>query len=336
MTLRVGINGFGRIGRCVGRIVAADDTLEIAGINDLGDREQLAHLFKRDTVHGTFDKDIAIDGDTLRVGDTAVRMTATKDPSELAWDEVGADVVLECTGKLRHGEEAAGHLEAGASHVVISAPGKGDNIDYSVVYGVNHHELDPDEHKIIDNASCTTNCLAPVAKVMHEEFGIEHGLMTTVHSYTGSQELLDKPNKKDFRRARAAAENIVPTTTGAAQAVTDVLPELEGRLDGMAMRVPTPNVSLVDAVITTDKPVSVDAINETMKTYANGELNGVLGYSEEPLVSSDYVSDPRSSIIDADKTMVSGDHTAKIISWYDNEWGYSNRLVDVARYIRKN
>lgn len=335
MSLTVGINGFGRIGRCVGRICAQDDDIEIAGINDLGDREQLAHLFKHDTVHGTFGQAVGLEGDTLQIGDQSIRLASTRDPSELPWDEVGADVVLECTGSLRRAEDAAKHLDAGASHVLISAPGKGD-IDYSVVYGVNHEGLDPDSMTIIDNASCTTNCLAPIAKVMHEEFGIEHGLVTTVHSYTGSQELLDKPNKKDFRRARAAAENIVPTTTGAAKAVTEVMPELEGRLDGMAMRVPTPNVSLVDAVITTDKPVSVDAINETMRTYANGSLEGVLGYSEEPLVSSDYVGNPLSSIVDGDKTMVSGDHTAKIISWYDNEWGYANRLVDVARYIDRH
>jgi len=331
MSIRIGINGFGRIGRSVGRIVQDDPNVELVAVNDLTEPDQLAHLFKYDSVHGTFDRPVEFDGDSLHIDGSSSRILAEESPADLPWDELGVDYVFECTGLFRHSDDARKHLESGAEHVLISAPGKGE-IDYSCVYGVNHGGLEPSMH-LIDVASCTTNCLAPVAKVLHDEFGIENGLMTTVHSYTNSQNLLDGPNPKDFRRARAAAENIVPTTTGAAVAVTRVLPELEGKLDGMAIRVPTANVSLVDLVAKLRSDVSVDEVNRAVREASRGELEGVLGYTEEPLVSSDLVDNPHSSVFDAEKTMKTGSDFVKVLSWYDNEWGFANRMVDVAKHL---
>jgi glyceraldehyde 3-phosphate dehydrogenase len=330
--MNVAINGFGRIGRSVARILARDAEVNLVAVNDLSDPEQLAHLFKYDTVHGTFDGDVSVEGSEIHVDNASFKLVAERDPSDLPWDELGVDYVLECTGKFRTREDAGKHLQAGADHVLISAPGKGD-IDYSVVYGVNHGGLEADM-EIIDNASCTTNCLAPIAKVLNDEFGIESGSMTTVHSYTNSQNLLDGSHNKDWRRARAAAENIVPTTTGAAKAVTGVLPELEGKLDGMAVRVPTPNVSLVDLVVDLKTDVSKEDVDAAMKNASDGELAGVLGYTEEPLVSSDLEGNPHSSVYDADSTMVTNDNMVKVISWYDNEWGFSNRMLDVVKYMQ--
>ena len=330
--MNVAINGFGRIGRSVARILARDAEVNLVAVNDLSDPEQLAHLFKYDTVHGTFDGDISVDDGTMHVDDESFELVAEQDPTELPWDELDVDYVLECTGKFRSREDAGKHLEAGADHVLISAPGKGD-IDYSVVYGVNHGGLEADM-QIVDNASCTTNCLAPIAKVLNDEFGIESGSMTTVHSYTNSQNLLDGSHNKDWRRARAAAENIVPTTTGAAKAVTGVLPELEGKLDGMAVRVPTPNVSLVDLVVELQTDVTKDDVDAAMKSASDGELAGVLGYTDEPLVSSDLEGNPHSSIYDADSTMVTNGNMVKVISWYDNEWGFSNRMIDVVKHLQ--
>jgi glyceraldehyde 3-phosphate dehydrogenase len=330
--MNVAINGFGRIGRSVARILARDAEVNLVAVNDLSDPEQLAHLFKYDTVHGTFDGDVSVEGSKIHVDDESFELVAERDPSDLPWGELGVDYVLECTGKFRTREDAGKHLQAGADHVLISAPGKGD-IDYSVVYGVNHGGLEADM-EIIDNASCTTNCLAPIAKVLNDEFGIESGSMTTVHSYTNSQNLLDGSHNKDWRRARAAAENIVPTTTGAAKAVTGVLPELEGKLDGMAVRVPTPNVSLVDLVVDLKTEVTKEDVDAAMKNASDGELAGVLGYTEEPLVSSDLEGNPHSSVYDADSTMVTNGNMVKVISWYDNEWGFSNRMIDVVKYMQ--
>lgn len=333
MSIRIGINGFGRIGRSIARIVSDDPEVELAAVNDLTEPEQLAHLFKYDTVHGTFEGSVDLEGDTLTVEGDSMRVLSEESPADLPWDDLGVDYAFECTGLFRQAEDARKHLDAGAERVLLSAPGKGD-IDYSCVYGVNHDGLDP-SMRIVDVASCTTNCLAPVAKVLHDSFGIENGLMTTVHAYTNSQNLLDGPNPKDYRRARAAAENLVPTTTGAAVAVTRVLPELEGKLDGMAIRVPTPNVSLVDLVAKLETDVSVDDVNEAMREAAHGDLEGVLGYTEEPLVSSDIVNNPHSSFFDAEKTMKSGEDFVKVLSWYDNEWGFSNRMVDVAKHFEE-
>ena len=332
MTIRIGINGFGRIGRSVGRIVAKDPNIDLVAVNDLADPEQLAYLFKYDSVHGNYDGDVHMEGDTLTIDGDEVKVLSERSPADLPWDELGVDYAFECTGLFRKGEDARQHLDAGAEHVLISAPGKG-GIDYSVVYGVNHGGLDANSMQVVDVASCTTNCLAPVAKVLHDEFGIEHGLMTTIHSYTNSQNLLDGPHKKDWRRGRSAAENMVPTTTGAAIAVTRVLPELEGRLDGMAVRVPTPNVSMIDMVASLEASVSVYDVNEAMRTAANGELDGVLGYTEEPIVSTDMLNNPHSSFFDSQATMLTGDNFVKVVSWYDNEWGFSNRMVDVAKHL---
>ena len=331
MSTRIAINGFGRIGRCVARSAYDNPDIDLVAVNDLADPEQLTYLFKYDSVHGKFDGDVSLDGDTLNIGGDQVKVLSERDPANLPWDELGVDYVLECTGFFRKHEDAAKHLEAGANFVLVSAPGKG--LDLSVVYGVNHTDIDVDEMQIIDTASCTTNCLAPVAKVLNDEFGIENGLMTTVHAYTSSQNIVDGPHKKDWRRGRAAAQNMVPTTTGAAVAVTRVIPELEGKLDGMAVRVPTANVSMIDLVVNLEADVSADDVNAAFEAAANGELAGVLGYSEEPLVSTDYMSDPHSSTVDAASTMVTGDGTVKVISWYDNEWGFSNRMLDVLTYV---
>ncbi len=330
MAIKIGINGFGRIGRAVGRIAAKDPNIDLVAINDLTSPDQLAYLFKYDTVHGRWDGDVSVEGSTITIDGDAIEISSERDPSKLNWGEKGVDLVLECTGFFRKREDAAKHIEAGAKKVLISAPGKG--VDMTVVMGVNHDDYKP-EFDIIDVASCTTNCLAPVAKVLDDAFGIERGLMTTIHSYTNDQRLLDAPHSKDFRRARAAAQNMVPTSTGAAIAVTRVLPHLEGKLDGMAVRVPTPNVSCVDLVAILGKDVTAEEVNAAMKAASEGALAGVLGYTEEPLVSTDIMTRPESSIFDAGITSVVGGNMVKILSWYDNEWGYSNRMIDVLKHI---
>lgn len=329
MTLKIAINGFGRIGRAVGRIAAKDPNIDLVAINDLTSPELLAHLFKYDTVHGRYDGEVSVDGNKIIIDGDVIEISSERDPANLKWGEKGVDYVLECTGFFRKRADAAKHLEAGAKKVLISAPGKG--VDMTVVMGVNHEDYKA-EYDIIDVASCTTNCLAPVAKVLDDVFGIEHGLMTTIHSYTNDQRLLDAPHS-DFRRARAAAQNIVPTSTGAAIAVTRVLPQLEGRLDGMAVRVPTPNVSCVDLVANLKKQATVEEINAAMKEASEGSLKGILGYTEDPIVSSDVMTIPYSSLFDAEITTTIGPSMVKILTWYDNEWGYSNRMIDTLKHV---
>jgi len=332
MTVKVAINGFGRIGRNAFKVALEKyaDQMEFVAINDLTDAATLAHLLKYDSCFGKFDGTVEAKDGYLVLNGKEIKILAEKDPEKLPWRELGVDIVIESTGIFRSREQASKHITAGAKKVLISAPAK--NEDITIVMGVNEDKYDPNNHHIISNASCTTNCLAPFAKVIHEKFGIVKGLMTTVHSYTNDQRILDLPHK-DLRRARAAAESIIPTTTGAAKAVALVLPELKGKLNGFAMRVPTPTVSVVDLVVELSKKATAEEINAALKEAAEGPLKGILGYSEEPLVSIDYVKDDRSSIIDALSTMVIGDNMAKIVSWYDNEWGYSNRIVDLANYI---
>ena len=329
MAVRVAINGFGRIGRNFFRASFWDENIEIVAINDLTDAVTLAHLLKYDSVHGRFEGEVRAEDDAIVVNGKSIKVLAKPDPSELPWEDLGVDVVIESTGRFREREKASRHLEVGAKWVIISAPAK--NPDITVVIGVNHQQLNPKEHKIISNASCTTNCLAPVAKVLHERFGIRKGFMTTVHAYTNDQRILDLPHK-DLRRARAAGVSIIPTTTGAAVAVGEVLPELKGKLDGMAMRVPTANVSVVDLVAELDKEVTADEVNAALKEAAEGELEDILGYCEEPLVSIDFNGDSRSSIVDALSTKAIG-NLVKVVSWYDNEWGYSCRLRDLVKLI---
>lgn len=332
MTVKVGINGFGRIGRVVFRAALNNPNVEVVAVNDLTDANMLAHLLKYDTVHGTFQEDVKVDGDYLVIGAHKVKVVAERNPAALPWGELGVDVVVESTGRFTKRSDAAMHLEAGAKKVIISAPASDEDI--TIVMGVNEDKYDAANHNVISNASCTTNCLAPFAKVLNDKFGIKRGMMTTVHSYTNDQQILDLPHK-DYRRARAAAENIIPTTTGAAKAVALVLPELKGKLNGGAMRVPTPNVSLVDLVAELDKDVTVEELNAAFKAASEGELKGILGYSEEPLVSSDYNGNTYSSTIDALSTMVMEGNMVKVISWYDNETGFSNRVVDLIDYIAK-
>ncbi|RSD25108.1 type I glyceraldehyde-3-phosphate dehydrogenase [Mesobacillus subterraneus] len=332
MAVKVGINGFGRIGRVVFRAALNNPNVEVVAVNDLTDANMLAHLLKYDTVHGTLDKEITVDGDYLVVDGHKVKVLAERDPAQLGWGDLGVEVVVESTGRFTKRADAAKHLEAGAKKVIISAPASEEDI--TIVMGVNDDKYDAANHHVISNASCTTNCLAPFAKVLNDNFGIKRGMMTTVHSYTNDQQILDLPHK-DYRRARAAAENIIPTTTGAAKAVSLVLPELKGKLNGGAMRVPTPNVSLVDLVAELDKDVTVEEINAAFKKASEGELKGILGYSEEPLVSSDYNGNAYSSTIDALSTMVMEGSMVKVISWYDNESGYSNRVVDLVDFIAK-
>ena len=329
MALRIGINGFGRIGRNVLRTAWNRDDIEFVHINDLTDDASLAYLLGHDTVHGPFGTDIhAIDGGISIDGKT-VTTSAERDPTKLPWGDKGVDVVLECTGVFRTREAAAKHITAGAKKVIISAPGTG--VDGTYVYGVNHTDYKPSQ-TIISNASCTTNCLAPMAKVLHESVGIVNGMMTTVHSYTMDQSLLDSPHK-DFRRGRAAAQNMVPTSTGAAKAIGLVLPELSGRLHGMAIRVPTPNVSLVDLVFTASRDTTAEEINAALTAAANGALAGVLQATHQPLVSSDLIGNPHSSIVDLELTSVMDGRVVKVLSWYDNEWGFSNRMVDLALHV---
>jgi glyceraldehyde 3-phosphate dehydrogenase len=332
MATKVAINGFGRIGRAVFRIAMNNPEVDVVAINDLTDANTLAHLLKYDSVHGKLDADVKATANGLSVNGKEIQVLAERDPAQLPWGDLGIDVVVESTGRFTKKEDAEKHRQAGAKKVIISAPAK--NEDLTVVMGVNHESYDPATHHVISNASCTTNCLAPVAKVLHEQFGVRRGLMTTVHSYTNDQQLLDLPHK-DMRRARAAAESIIPTTTGAAKAVSKVLPELEGKLNGFAMRVPTPNVSVVDFVAELDKEVTVDEINTALRQAAEGKLKGVLGYTEEPLVSKDFNGDPHSSYVDALSTMIQDGNMVKVVSWYDNEWGFSNRVVDLIQFIAK-
>ncbi len=330
MSVKVAINGFGRIGRNVLRIASSSNELDVVAINDLTDAATLAHLFKYDSVHGTFAGEVAVDGDQLVVNGKAIKILSQRNPAELPWQELGVEIVIEATGLFTERDKAAMHLQAGAKRVVISAPGKA--ADITVCMGINETEYDPASHEIISNASCTTNCLAPVAKVLMQQFGIARGMMTTVHAYTNDQNILDLPHQ-DLRRARAAAMSMIPTTTGAAKAVSLVLPELKGKLDGMAVRVPTPNVSLVDLVVETEKPTSIEEVNAAMKAAASGELKGILAYCDEPLVSRDFNGSPASSSFDSLTTNVIGGTMVKVLAWYDNEWGYSNRVFDLVRYI---
>jgi glyceraldehyde 3-phosphate dehydrogenase len=330
MTVKVGINGFGRIGRNVFRAALNNADMEIVAINDLTDAKMLAHLLKYDTVHGTLQQEVTVDGEYLVVGNQKVKVIAERDPAQLGWGELGVEVVVESTGRFTKREDAAKHLEAGAKKVIISAPA--DNEDITIVMGVNQDKYDPANHHVLSNASCTTNCLAPFAKVLNDEFGIKRGMMTTIHSYTNDQQILDLPHK-DYRRARAAAENMIPTSTGAAKAVSLVLPELKGKLNGMAVRVPTPNVSIVDLVAELDREVTADEVNSALKAAAEGPLKGILHYSELPLVSTDYNGSPASSSIDSLSTMVLDGNMVKVLSWYDNEVGYSSRVVDLIDYI---
>ncbi|MBS4208426.1 type I glyceraldehyde-3-phosphate dehydrogenase [Bacillus sp. FJAT-50079] len=332
MAVKVGINGFGRIGRNVFRAALNNPEVEIVAVNDLTDASMLAHLLKHDTVHGNLKETVSVDGDTIVIGDHRVKVLAERDPAQLGWGDLGVDIVVESTGRFTKREDAAKHLEAGAKKVIISAPANGEDI--TIVMGVNEDKYEAANHHVLSNASCTTNCLAPFAKVLNEKFGIKRGMMTTVHSYTNDQQILDLPHS-DYRRARAAAENIIPTTTGAAKAVALVLPELKGKLNGMAMRVPTPNVSVVDLVAELDKEVTAEEVNAALKAAAEGDLKGILGYSDEPLVSADYNGDTHSSIIDGLSTMVMEGNMVKVLSWYDNETAYSNRVVDLAAYIAK-
>jgi glyceraldehyde 3-phosphate dehydrogenase len=332
MAVKVGINGFGRIGRNVFRAALNNPEVEIVAVNDLTDANMLAHLLQYDTVHGKLNAEVSVNGTNLVVNGHEIIVKAERDPANLGWGDLGVDIVVESTGRFTDRDNAAKHLEAGAKKVIISAPANGE--DLTIVMGVNEDKYDAASHHVLSNASCTTNCLAPFAKVLHEKFGIVRGMMTTVHSYTNDQQILDLPHK-DYRRARAAAENIIPTSTGAAKAVALVLPELKGKLNGMAMRVPTPNVSVVDLVAELEKNVTAEEVNAALKAAAEGELKGILQYSEEPLVSTDYNGDAHSSSIDALSTMVMEGNMVKVLSWYDNETGYSTRVVDLAAYIAK-
>ncbi len=331
MGTKVAINGFGRIGRLVYRAMFDTDGLDVVAVNDLWDVAANAHLLKFDSVHGTWDKDISVvDHDTMIVDGKPVKVFAERDPQNLPWKELGVDIVIEASGAFRDADKAKAHLKAGAKKVIITAPGK--NEDATFVMGVNEETYDPARHHIISNASCTTNCLAPFAKVVDAEFGIVKGLMTTIHAVTNDQRILDQAHK-DMRRARTASSSIIPTTTGAAKAVALVLPQLKGKLNGFAMRVPTPNVSVVDLTVELAQKATVEELNAALKHAAEGELKGILGYSELPLVSIDYNHCSLSSVVDALSTMVIGDNMAKIVSWYDNEWGYSSRVVDLAAYV---
>ena len=326
MTVRVGINGFGRIGRSVFRILSDRPDVEVVAINDLYENDQLAYLLKYDTVMRVFAKNVTTDADSMTVDGRRIAMTEEKDPARIGWGRLGAEIVVEATGALRTRAKLEGHLAAGAKRVILTVPAK-DEIDAMVVIGVNDDVLRP-EHRLVSNASCTTNCLAPIAKILDDRFGIEEGFMTTIHAYTNDQRLADVPHK-DLRRSRAAAENIIPTTTGAARAVGKVLPKLAGRLDGIAMRVPVPDGSVVDLSCRLRRPVAAADVNAAVRAAAEGPLAGIVEYSEVPLVSSDVIGNAHSSIFDALSTAASGDGYAKVVSWYDNEWGYSNRVVDL-------
>lgn len=333
MSLKVGINGFGRIGRNVFRAAMSRTDIEIVAVNDLTDAKTLAMLLKYDSVHGNLKADVVAEDNNILVDGKKIQVFAERDPGNIPWGNIGVDLVVESTGIFTDKSKAEIHItKGGAKKVIISAPAT--NEDITIVLGVNEETYNPDEHHVVSNASCTTNCLAPVAKVLDDEFGIVRGLMTTVHSYTNDQQILDLPHK-DLRRARAAGLSIIPTSTGAAKAVSLVLPHLKGKLNGMAMRVPTPNVSVVDFVAELKNPITVDTANEALKNAAEGPLKGLLAFTDLPLVSKDFNGDSHSSIVDGLSTMTMGDNMVKIISWYDNEWGYSNRVVDLAAYIAK-
>ena len=331
MAIKVGINGFGRIGRNVFRATKRFDDIEVVAVNDITDTATLAHLLKYDSVIGSYGGDVSADGDYLVVDGQRVKVLAERDPGNLPWADLGVELVVESTGFFTDAEKAKVHIEkGGAKKVIISAPAK--NEDITVVMGVNEEAYDPAAHNIVSNASCTTNCLAPVAKVLHESFGITSALMTTVHSYTTDQKILDAPHE-DLRRARAAAVNIIPTSTGAAKAVALVLPELKGKFHGMSLRVPTKDVSLIDLTAVLDRDVTVEEVNAAMKRASEDDLEGILGYTEEELVSTDFQGDARSSVVDAKSTMVIDGKHVKVLSWYDNEWGYSCRVVDLVRFM---
>jgi len=330
MSKKISINGFGRIGRNVFRAAHGNSAFDIVAINDLTDAPTLAHLLKYDSVHGIFAADVSAEGDNLIVDGKKIKILSERDPAALPWRDLGVEIVIESTGFFTKREGAQKHIDAGAKKVVISAPGK--DVDLTVCMGVNQDDYDADNHHIISNASCTTNCLSPVAKVLLESFGIVKGMMTTIHSYTNDQRILDLPHS-DLRRARAAALSMIPTTTGAAKAVSLVLPQLKGKLDGLAIRVPTPNVSLIDLVVETEKETTVEKVNAALKAAAEGSLKGVLEFCELKLVSKDFNGNPASSIVDAASTGVMGGNLVKVLSWYDNEWGYSNRVLDLVKYI---
>jgi glyceraldehyde 3-phosphate dehydrogenase len=333
VTIRVGINGFGRIGRNFYRALAATGAagsdVEIVGLNDLTDNATLAHLLKYDSILGPLGSDVTYTDDAIVVGGVKIAVMVERDPAKLPWGDLGADIVIESTGHFTNAADARKHVDGGAKKVIISAPAK--NEDVTIVMGVNEGAYDPASHTVISNASCTTNCLGPMAKVLHETFGIEHGLMTTIHAYTNDQPILDFPHK-DLRRARAAALNMIPTTTGAAKAIGIVMPELKGKLDGYAMRVPVPTGSATDLTVKLTRPATRDEINAAMKAAADGPLNGYLEYTSDPIVSTDIVTNPASCIFDSGLTVVIGD-SAKVVGWYDNEWGYSNRLIDLVKYV---
>lgn len=326
--LRVGINGFGRIGRILFR--AGFERLDIVGINDATSPAALAHLLKYDSVHGQFPGEVSADGQNLIVNGKKIPVSTTKNPAEIPWKSWEVDVVLECTGAFKKKEDFEKHIQAGAKRVLVSAPA--DGVDLTIVYGINHTQYDPKSHTVVSNASCTTNCLAPVAKVLHETFGIEKGLMTTIHSYTNDQRVVDAGHS-DMRRARAAALSMIPTTTGAAKAVGKVLPELKGKIDGTSVRVPTPNVSVVDFVAVTQKPVTIESVNQALVAASKGPLKGILACETNELVSIDFVGNPHSSIVDLPCTMVTGGNMLKVLSWYDNEMGFSHRMIDFAHYM---
>ena len=332
MAIKVGINGFGRIGRNIMRAAMGDSGIDIVAVNDLTNADTLAHLLKYDSILGNLNADIAAKGDRITVNKDEFQVLSVKDPAQLPWKSLGVDIVFESTGIVTNRDGAAKHLAAGAKKVIITAPAKGP--DVSLVLGVNEEKYDPAKHHIISNASCTTNCLAPLAKVLHETFGIQKGWMTTIHSYTNDQQLLDLPHK-DLRRARAAALSMIPTTTGAAVAVGEVMPELKGKLDGISIRVPTPNVSLVDLAALVGRTVTPEEVNAAFTSAANGPLKGILAVSNDPLVSIDFKGNKNSSIVDAPYTKVMDGNFVKVLSWYDNEWGYSNRCVDLLRYLEK-
>jgi glyceraldehyde 3-phosphate dehydrogenase len=330
MAIKVGINGFGRIGRNVLRAALDNPEIEFVATNDLTDTKTLAHLLKYDSTLGQLPMDVRAEGDTIHYGDRKIKVFAVRDPGEIDWTSTGAEIVIESTGRFTDGADAAKHRKGSVKKVIISAPAS--NEDLTMVLGVNNHMYDPAKHHIVSNASCTTNCLAPFVKVLHDQFGVEKGSMTTIHSYTNDQSILDAPHK-DLRRARAAAINMIPTSTGAAKAIGLVLPELKGKLDGYAMRVPTPDVSVTDLVCTTAKSTTTEEVNQALKAAAEGPLKGILASTTDPVVSTDMLRNPNSSIIDAQLTKVIGGNLVKVVSWYDNEWGYSNRVVDLCVFL---
>ncbi|MDQ0430293.1 glyceraldehyde 3-phosphate dehydrogenase [Planomicrobium stackebrandtii] len=332
MTLKLAINGFGRIGRIVFRGAMANEEVEVVAVNDLTDAKMLAHLLKYDSIHGTLDAEVSAEGDNIVVNGKTIRVFSEKDPANLPWKDLGVDIVVESTGFFTDTESASKHIQAGAKKVIVSAPGKSGM--KTLVMGVNHESYNPEEHDVVSNASCTTNGLAGISKVLNDRFGIKHAMMTTIHSYTNDQILLDSPHK-DYRRARAAAESMIPTTTGAAVAVAQVLPELEGKIDGMAIRVPTSNVSLIDLVVDLEQKVTAEDVNNALKEATENELKGYLEYSDLPLVSKDYNGNSASSTVDGLSTMALGDNMVKVLAWYDNESGYSARCIDLALHMYK-